>query len=133
MIAHISFAVSDFERSKAFYRAVLAPLGYKVEMELTPETTGSVSVAGFGDGTTKYGDFYLASAPPGTKANTPMHVAFWAKSPAQVDAFYKAALESGGKDNGPPGPRQEYGPDDYVAFVLDPDGHRLEVWYMKPA
>ncbi|WP_394824820.1 VOC family protein [Pendulispora albinea] len=132
MIAHISFAVSDYARSKAFYRAALAPLGYTLVMELTPQVTGSVYVAGFGDGSAKHADFFIASAPPGSKANDPMHVAFWAKSPAHVDAFHAAAIISGGNDNGAPGPRAEYGPDDYVAFALDPDGHRLEVWYMKP-
>src|SRR5207249_1838501 len=61
------------------------------------------------------------------KVGTPTHVAFHAQSAAAVDAFYRAAMAAGGKDNGAPGPRDEYG---YAAFVLDPDGHNVEavIW-----
>ena len=68
-------------------------------------------------------DFWVTKGEVGT----PTHLAFQAGDVAAVDAFYKAALAAGGKDNGPPGPREEYG---YAAFVLDPDGHNIEavIW-----
>jgi predicted lactoylglutathione lyase len=68
-------------------------------------------------------DFWVTKGKPGT----PTHIAFHAPSTAAVDEFYRAAMAAGGKDNGPPGPREEYG---YAAFVLDPDGHNVEavIW-----
>ena len=61
------------------------------------------------------------------------HVAFTAQTRDEVDAFYDAALASGGKDNGPPGLRPHYHPNDYAAFVLDPDGHNIEAVCRNPA
>ncbi len=61
-----------------------------------------------------------------------MHIAFAAESRAQVDEFYKAALEAGGKDNGAPGIREMYHPNYYGAFVFDPDGHNIEAVCHKP-
>ena len=120
MIDHTGLTVSDFAKSRDFYAKALAPLGYKVMMEFTAAQTGSVDYAGLGD--TKP-DFWMASGAP----NSPrMHIAFAAKSRATVDAFYRAALAAGGRDNGPPGVRAHYHPDYYGAFVLDPDGHNIE-------
>ena len=68
-------------------------------------------------------DFWVAEGKP---EKPPVHVAFRAQSRAEVDAFYRAALAAGGRDNGPPGPRPHYHDRYYGAFVLDPDGHNVE-------
>jgi catechol 2,3-dioxygenase-like lactoylglutathione lyase family enzyme len=116
MIAHTSLPVSDYRRSKAFYIAVLKPLGYSNDMEFG-------DAAGFNDG--KNTDFWIGQKD--TVVAT--HLAFEAKSADQVRAFHKAALAAGGKDNGAPGYR-DYWPGYYAAFAYDPDGHNIEaVWY----
>jgi catechol 2,3-dioxygenase-like lactoylglutathione lyase family enzyme len=116
MIAHTSLAVSHYPKAKAFYLKALAPLGYTNNMEYGES-------AGFNDG--KNTDLWITSE----KSVVPMHVAFQASSRQQVQAFYKAALAAGGKDNGGPGYR-DYSPGYYAAFVLDPDGNNIEaVWY----
>jgi catechol 2,3-dioxygenase-like lactoylglutathione lyase family enzyme len=115
MIDHIGVTFSDLERSKAFYLAALKPLGYVSVMEFE----GAVGM-GIGDKP----DFWLAS---GTPASTNIHVAFTTGDRKKVDEFHAAALEAGGKDNGAPGPRTQYHPNYYGAFVLDPDGNNVEV------
>lgn len=120
MIDHSGLVVSDFARSRDFYAKALAPLGYKVMMEFSAEQAGDAPAAGLGD--TKP-DFWLTG---GTPNKPPVHIAFAARNRATVDAFYKAALAAGGRDNGPPGIRAHYHPDYYGAFVLDPDGHNIE-------
>lgn len=114
MIDHIAIGVSDVARSKAFYRAALAPLGYELVMEWQQH-------AGFGEPPKP--DFWIGQG----EVNTPrIHVAFRAPDRASVDAVYKAALAAGGRDNGPPGLRPHYHANYYGAFVLDPDGHNIE-------
>lgn len=120
MIDHIGLAVGDFARSKAFYAAALAPLGYTVLMEFPAEQAGGHPVAGLGDARP---DFWIAGGGPTSPRN---HICFAAKNRATVDAFYKAALAAGGRDNGAPGIRAHYHPNYYGAFVLDPDGHNVE-------
>ena len=121
MIDHTGFLVSDPMKSRAFYDAALAPLGYRVLMEVPTEHTGGRVVLGYGEPPKP--DFWVAEGPP----NEPrVHIAFRAASHAQVDAFYKTAIAAGGKDNGPPGPRPHYHAHYYGAFVLDPDGHNVE-------
>jgi catechol 2,3-dioxygenase-like lactoylglutathione lyase family enzyme len=120
MLDHIGFGVSNYERSKAFYAQALAPLGISIVMEVTPEQTGNHSAAGFGHDRKPY--FWIARGD--VSAN--LHVAFVASSRADVDAFYRAALAAGGKDNGAPGVRPHYHANYYAAFVLDPDGHNVE-------
>jgi catechol 2,3-dioxygenase-like lactoylglutathione lyase family enzyme len=121
MIDHTGLAMSDPVRSRSFYDQALAPLGYKLIMEVPTEFTGGVVVVGYG--VPPKPDFWLHQATP----NQPrLHIAFRADNRAQVDAFYRAALAAGGKDNGPPGPRPQYHKDYYGAFVLDPDGHNIE-------
>ena len=121
MIDHTGLNVSDMKRSRAFYAAALAPLGYQVMMELTKEQTGGF--AGVGLGEPPKLDFWLGEGTP----NEPrLHVAFRANSRELVDAFYKAALAAGGRDNGAPGLRPHYHPNYYGAFVFDPDGHNIE-------
>ncbi len=115
MIAHTTLHVSDYQRSKAFYVQVLAPLGYTHNME-------DGEAAGFHDG--KNTDFWMVKDDV-----VPTHLAFEANSAEAVEAFYRAALAAGATDNGAPGYRN-YWPGYYAAFVLDPDGHNIEaVWY----
>lgn len=129
MIDHTGLLVSDFARSKAFYVAALAPLGYGVLMELTKEMVGA-DVAGFGEVATGKPDFWVAQGEPNKPA---IHIAFRAENRALVDAFYKAALAAGGQDNGPPGTRPHYHANYYGAFVRDPDGHNIEAVCHTPA
>ena len=114
MIDHVTANVSDFERSKGFYTQALEPLGYSVQMEFE-------GAAGFGTGE-GIPDFWIGSQPE----RGATHVAISANDRAAVDAFYEAATAAGGKDNGAPGLRPHYHPSYYAAFVLDPDGHRIE-------
>jgi catechol 2,3-dioxygenase-like lactoylglutathione lyase family enzyme len=118
MIDHVSVAVSSLADSAAFYEAVLAPLEYKRLVE-RPATVG------FGK---RYPEFWL-NLRPGFKAsdsNPGAHVALRAPSEAAVRAFHAAALSRGGKSNGEPGPRQAAMTTYYGAFILDPDGNKLE-------
>ena len=117
MIDHLALDVSDIARSRAFYAAALAPLGYTVVAE---ERDGEATVVMFGIGKP---EFVIADKERPGQGN---HVAFRAETRAQVDAFHAAALAVGGRDNGPPGLRERYGPTYYAAFVLDPDGFNIE-------
>lgn len=116
MIDHMSINSTDFSKAAAFYTAALAPLGYHKgleypnTLELTTGQAGSVWISQERD-----------EGEP-----TPRHTAFRAPDAAAVDAFYKAALAAGGTDNGAPGPRNNYGPGYYAAFVIDPDGNNTE-------
>src|SRR5919206_3708465 len=114
MIDHVKLFVGDVERSRAFYERALGPLGYRVMLETAP------GVIGMG---AQRPDFWLAMDPAAT---TIAHVSFRAESTDQVDAFHRAALDAGGRDNGAPGPRPQYHPGYYGAFVLDPDGNNVE-------
>ena len=114
MIDHMSLPCSDVPRARAFYTSALAPLGYAILMEFE-------DVVGMG-GAPKP-DFWLG---PGEAPKPPLHVAFRARSRAEVDAFYAAAMAAGGRDNGAPGLRPHYHPHYYGAFVLDPDGNNIE-------
>ena len=119
MLHHVSVGVADVARAAKFYDAALGALGYRRVMEFLPHALG------YGD---KYPTFWvqLPRDKKPASAGNGSHFGFIAKSKADVDAFYKAALETGGADNGPPGPRPNYGPEYYGCFVLDPDGNRLE-------
>lgn len=127
MIDHIGIGCSDFEKSRLFYEAALAPLGIGKVMELTPEMTGSYH--GIGMGTAGHPFFWIGN--DGSRG-AGMHVAFTAATRAQVDAFYEAALANGGRDNGPPGIREHYHPNYYGAFVFDPDGINVEAVCQTP-
>jgi catechol 2,3-dioxygenase-like lactoylglutathione lyase family enzyme len=122
MIDHTGLSVSNFAKSKAFYEQALSPIGYSLIMALSAAETGGTDVAGFG--VPPKPDFWLASGKPNVP---PIHIAFRAESRAMVDAYYRAAIGAGGRDNGPPGLRAHYHPNYYGAFVLDPDGHNIEV------
>jgi catechol 2,3-dioxygenase-like lactoylglutathione lyase family enzyme len=122
VIDHIGFSVSNYERAKALYARALAPLGYTLIMEVPAEKTeAGFASAGFGAGGKP--DFWIAGE---GKLERPVHIAIASKDRAGVDAFYRAALAAGGKDNGAPGLRPHYHPNYYAAFVLDPDGHNIE-------
>ena len=127
MIDHTGLKVRDLARATAFYRAALAPIGYRLLMEFPAEVTGSDAVAGFG--VPPKPDFWIAAGPPN---RPPIHVAFRVETRALVDAFHAAALAAGGRDNGAPGPRAHYHADYYGAFVLDPDGHNIEAVCHEP-
>ncbi|HTX65252.1 MAG TPA: VOC family protein [Opitutaceae bacterium] len=127
MIDHIGFPVSDYARAKAFYTEALAPLGYGLIMEVTQHDRPGEAAAGFGaDGKP---DFWIGGE---GALNKPVHIAIQARDRATVDAFYKAALAAGGRDNGAPGIRAHYHPSYYGAFVLDPDGHNIEAVCHSP-
>lgn len=128
MLDHIGVSVSDIVRSKHFYSAALAPLSITAVMEVAAEQTGKDAHVGFGISGKPF--FWIGT---GTKRSGSVHVAFAATSRAQVDAFYKAALAAGGRDNGPPGIRAHYHPNYYGAFVLDPDGNNVEAVSHIPA
>jgi catechol 2,3-dioxygenase-like lactoylglutathione lyase family enzyme len=115
MFHHVQLAVSDFPRALRFWRACLEPLGFVAQ---SVDEAGKS--AGFG--------------PPGApklwigagERRGPVHLAFDAKDSQAVEQFYKAALAAGGKDHGKPGPRPDYSPTYWAAFVIDPDGNNIE-------
>jgi len=119
MIAHTSVAVRDYAKSKDLYRAMLAPLGYAVQMDVE-----EYKVVGFAQGGKT--DFWVGEK----EQSSAVHVAFMAAHKEEVDAFYKAALEAGATDNGAPGIRTEYSPGYYAAFVHDIDGNNIEAVWM---
>ena len=132
MLHHISLGTTDIDRAAAFYDAILKPLGYaRVGSDLRPGQAGQAVGYGAPGGGDKLA---LKQVPPGTALTSPgSHVAFAAPTPAAVAAFHAAALAQGGVDDGLPGPRPQYGPGYYAAFVLDPDGHRLEATHIGGA
>lgn len=121
MIDHIGLTVADIAKSKPFYRAALAPLGYAVLMEWDQH-------AGFGIAPKP--DFWIGQGAPNMP---PIHVAIRAETRTQVDAFHAAAIAAGGRDNGAPGLRPHYHQHYYGAFVLDFDGHNIEAVCHAPA
>jgi catechol 2,3-dioxygenase-like lactoylglutathione lyase family enzyme len=118
MIDHVSIGVRDVAKTKRFYDAALKPLGYKC----LSESAGSLG----------YGADTVVLWISGTEHPVPadmksgLHFCFTAPTPRSVDAFHAAAVSTGGRDNGKPGLRADYGPGYYAAFVIDPDGYRLE-------
>ena len=123
MFDHVKFGVSDFAASKAFFLKALEPLGVAIVAEGPPA----------------YG---VEMCPKGSKVSlvlcqteekpAHLHLAFSAESRRQVEAFYRAALEAGGKDNGAPGLRPHYHANYYAAFVIGPDGHNIEAVCHEP-
>lgn len=121
MFNHISIGVRDIKRTKAFYDAALKPLGFDCLSE--------------GEGSLGYGNKAVGLWISATKSPVPadpasgLHVCFDAPSRQAVESFHAAALKAGAKDNGKPGLRTDYGPNYFAAFVIDPDGYRLEAFY----
>lgn len=120
-VDHFTLSVSDIERAKSFYGVALKPLGLTLVGAFTAEETGDVAVAGFGVG--RKGSFWLRESGAQSPAS---HFCFRAPSHKAVQEFYQAALDAGGKDNGPPGARVKYHPAYYAAFVISPEGHNVE-------
>jgi catechol 2,3-dioxygenase-like lactoylglutathione lyase family enzyme len=127
MFDHVKFGVSDFEASKAFFLKALEPLGVVVVSEGPPAAGIELGRAGGAPDEVTLCLYQTEQKP------TPLHLAFAAEDRGQVDAFYHAALEAGGKDNGPPGVRPQYNAGYYAAFVIGPDGHNVETVYHDPA
>ena len=122
MFDHVKFGVSDFAASKAFFLEALEPLGATAVTDWPPDGVeishpkGKVSLC-----------LYQTNEKPAH-----LHIAFVAETRQQVDAFYRAALAAGAKDNGPPGLRPNYHANYYAAFVIGPDGHNIEAVCDKP-
>jgi catechol 2,3-dioxygenase-like lactoylglutathione lyase family enzyme len=120
MLDHVSIGVRDIARTKRFYDAALAPLGYECLSE--------------GEGSLGYGRdavaFWISRTdrPVPADENSGLHFCFAAPTRKSVDAFHAGALGAGGRDNGKPGVRSDYGPSYYAAFAIDPDGYRLEAY-----
>jgi catechol 2,3-dioxygenase-like lactoylglutathione lyase family enzyme len=112
VIDHVTLRVADFVASKAFYSTVLATLGHELAWEDSERRLA------------EWGDFSIAA--DGKPLTRDVHVAFVAQSREEVEAFHRAALDAGYRDNGPPGERPVYHEGYYGAFVLDPDGNNVE-------
>jgi len=128
---HIGVSVADYDKAFAFYEAALTPLGITAIMKVTKEMTGG-QYEGCGFGRDKKPDFWIGAGGGRKAAGSSVHLAFVAANRAEVDALYKAAIAAGGTDNGPPGPRPQYHPGYYGAFVYDLDGHNIEAVTHKP-
>lgn len=126
MLHHLSFAVIDLARSAAFYDAALSQLGY---VRVWADSTA------VGYGLQGGGDKFAIKLSPGQAAppDPGFHLAFSAPSRESVARFHAAALQHGGQDNGVPELCQEYGEHYYAAFVIDPDGYRIEAVINEPA
>jgi catechol 2,3-dioxygenase-like lactoylglutathione lyase family enzyme len=124
MIDHASLGVSDLAASAAFYDAALAPLGLDRQLEFE----GAV---GYGSGAPV---FWIGRPHNGAPISPPpgLHLALTAPDRAAVDAFHGAALGAGGRDAGAPGLRPHYHAHYYAAFVLDPDGYKVEAVCHRP-
>ncbi|HWE17217.1 MAG TPA: VOC family protein [Hyphomicrobiaceae bacterium] len=120
MLNHVSIGVRDVARAKRFYDAALAPLGYRC----LSDSPGSL---GYGrDAVALW--ISKVERPVPANAGSGLHVCFDAPTRKSVSAFHAAAVKAGGRDNGKPGLRADYGPDYYAAFVVDPDGYRIEAY-----
>ena len=120
MLNHISIGVRDLARTKTFYDATLVQLGYRC----LSDDPGSL-----GYGKDSVALWLLQSEQPvPADQRSGLHVCFDAPTRGGVDGFHSAALASGGSDNGLPGLRADYGPNYYAAFVIDPDGYRIEAY-----
>ncbi|GAB3790865.1 VOC family protein [Dyella agri] len=115
MFDHVVFGVSDYAASKAFFLKALAPIGMAVVSE------GALGIELSADGKASLCLFQTQEKP------AHLHLAFVAENRQQVQAFHRAALEAGAKDNGAPGLRPNYSGKYYAAFVIGPDGHNIEV------
>jgi catechol 2,3-dioxygenase-like lactoylglutathione lyase family enzyme len=127
MIDHLGITVRDHDAAREFYLQALAPLGIGVVMSVSKQESGAdTDYTGLGYGHNSF--FWIGQGTP-TGA---MHLCFTATTRAAVDAFYKAAIAAGARDNGPPGIRAHYHPNYYGAFVIDPNGVNLEAVCHQP-
>jgi catechol 2,3-dioxygenase-like lactoylglutathione lyase family enzyme len=123
MFDHIKFGVSDYEASRAFFLKALGPLGVTILAEGSPDDGIELGLPG--------SEASLVLSRTGEKPGH-LHLAFTAADRGLVDAFYRAALEAGGTDNGAPGLRPQYSGKYYAAFVIGPDGHNIEAVCHEP-
>ena len=121
MINHVSIGVQDIPATKRFYDAVLAPLGYRCLSESPGSLGYGKEAVAFWISVTKH--------PVPADGQSGLHFCFVAPSPGSVDAFHAAAIATGGRDNGGPGLRSDYGDGYYAAFAVDPDGYRIEAYH----
>jgi catechol 2,3-dioxygenase-like lactoylglutathione lyase family enzyme len=125
MIDHVDIRVSDFDASRAFYEAVLEPLGYRAGSEVA-DPSGGRELGFRAGGRVEFAIHTPAPAPGQDSITSGAHVAFIAATRDAVGRFHAAALEHGGRNIGDPGLRPEYSPGYYGAFALDPDGNNVE-------
>lgn len=125
MLNHVSIGVRDIARTKRFYDAALKPLGYSA-------LSASDSSLGYGKGNVVLWISATDKPVPADIASG-LHFCFDAPTRRSVAVFHAAALGAGGKNNGEPGLRADYGPNYYASFVVDPDGYRLEAYCGKEA
>jgi catechol 2,3-dioxygenase-like lactoylglutathione lyase family enzyme len=120
MLNHVSIGVRDLAKTKRFYDAALGALGYKC-------LSNGASSLGYGRDSVA---FWISPTDKPVPADTAsgLHFCFDAPNRKSVDAFYAAAVKAGGKDNGKPGVREDYSPNYYAGFVVDPDGYRIEAY-----
>jgi catechol 2,3-dioxygenase-like lactoylglutathione lyase family enzyme len=123
MLDHVSIGVRDIAATKRFYDAALAPLGYSC-------LSASDDSLGYGKDAVAFWISRVDNPVP-ADAGSGLHFCFAAPSRQGVDGFHRAALAAGGRDNGQPGLRADYGEGYYAAFVVDPDGYRLEAYRGK--
>ena len=123
MLDHISIGVRDLARARRFYDAALKPLGYSCL------SAGETSLGYGGDAVELW--ILAVKKPVPADTDSGLHVCVSAPTRQSVDVFHAAALQAGGSDNGKPGMRADYGPNYYAAFVVDPDGYRLEAYCGK--
>lgn len=121
MLSHVSIGVRDLARARRFYDPVFAALGAKCHY-------ADDSTAGYGR---EAASFWLIATehPVAADMRNGLHVCFDAPDRKAVDLFHTAGLAAGGKDNGKPGVREEYSPNYYAGFVIDPDGYRVEAYH----
>jgi catechol 2,3-dioxygenase-like lactoylglutathione lyase family enzyme len=129
IIGHISIGVRNITLSRQFYTAIFAPLGLSLVYESPPDH--KILVLGYGpdpdhEAVNIFQDGDDASAP-----GRGSHIAFNATGRAAVEMFHAAGIANGGVCDGPPGVRHQYGPRYFAAFLIDPDGWRLEAVYQK--
>ena len=122
MLNHVSIGVRDIAKSRAFYDQALAPLGY------ARLSTGEDSL-GYGKDAAVFW-MYITDSPVRDDPKSGLHFCFSAPDRESVARFHAAALAAGGRDNGKPGVRADYSADYYAAFVVDPDGYRLEALHL---
>jgi catechol 2,3-dioxygenase-like lactoylglutathione lyase family enzyme len=120
MVSHISVGVKDIAKAGEFYDSALAPLGYKRLFD-------SADALGYGADSPELW-LMRVERPVATDEASGLHFCFDAPTRAGVDQFHAAALKAGGRDNGKPGVRKDYGDKYYAAFVIDPHGYRLEAY-----
>ena len=123
MISHVSIGVKDLAAARRFYDGALAPLGYKCLADFP-------GALGYG-GDSPVLWVMTAEHPVPADEKSGVHFCFDGSSRKAIDGFHAAALQAGGRDNGKPGVRKDYGDNYYAAFVVDPDGYRLEAYSDK--